>query len=394
MHTGNTARVIAHVNLSAIVSNWQRLVALSGRAETAAVVKANAYGHGLPQVVASLYQAGCRVFFTASIDEAVEARGHAKTARIAYHDGLAPGDIETILRYRLTPSINDPTQLTHLASLAKSNKNSKNTATASLPEAMLHIDTGMNRLGVDWRWLAEAKHAEKLAREEVEWQLVYSHLASADMPQSQQNQQQRQRFEMACAHLPPPLATTPKSLAASGGILLGRDYHYDLTRPGIALYGYPPVAADGFTPALTLKARVLQIRNLNPATSPKGAEGIALGDAVGYNATHPITQKTRLATIGAGYADGVKRTLSNKGHVYIHGTPAPIVGRVSMDTCVVDISACPAKIRDRVAIGDYVTLFGDGESGGGQTADAWASASRTISYDILTGLGKRVHYIY
>ncbi|MCG8627005.1 MAG: alanine racemase, partial [Proteobacteria bacterium] len=349
MHNTNTARVIAEVNLSAIVSNWRRLVALSGRAETAAVVKANAYGHGLAQVVASLYEAGCRVFFTASIDEAIEARTHAKTARIAYHDGLAPGDCEAIHAHRLTPTINDPTQLTYLANLAKlnANLNKKTRATNPpkiLPEAMLHIDTGMNRLGVDWRWLAEAKHAESLAGE-VRWQLVYSHLASADMPKSPQNQQQKQRFEVACTHLPSPLATTPKSLAASGGILLGEAYHYDLTRPGIALYGYPPVAARGFTPALTLKARVLQIRDLDPAASPKGAEDIALGDAVGYNATHPITQKTRLVTIAAGYADGVKRTLSNRGCVYIHDTPAPIVGRVSMDTLVVDISACPAKIR-------------------------------------------------
>ena len=382
---GSQGRVVACVSLTAIKNNWRRLADLSGRADTAAVVKANGYGHGLAEVAQALYEAGCRVFFTASIDEACAVRvalqnkDNTNAAMISWHDGLARGDFAAIRDHRLTPSINDPSQLAHLAGLADY------LATDKGVPALLQIDTGMNRLGVDWRWLAAARNAESLVGL-ADWRLVYSHLASADLPSNPQNAQQRQRFDLACANLP----AIRKSLAASGGILLGKAYHYDLTRPGIAIYGYPPVAADGFTPALTLKAQVLQIRTLDPA-SDRGRWGKALvGEAVGYHGSHRVSQHgvTRLATIAGGYADGVRRELSNRGRVQIGEVAAPMVGRVSMDTHVLDITGLGEA--DSVREGEYVTLFG----GAGADAETWAEWSGTIAYEILTGLGKRVEYVY
>lgn len=375
---GKDNRLIAEINLAAITANWRRLVELSGKAKTAAVVKANAYGHGLPQVVTALYAAGCRVFFTASIAEAIAVRTHAPSTdvMISYHDGLAAGEADAIRQHALTPSISDPSQLPLLAGLADNDK----------PPALLQIDTGMNRLGVDWRWLATESGADAIAKAAAHWQLYYSHLASADEPNSQQNQQQRQRFDLACGGLP----AAGQSLAASGGILLGEAYHYDLTRPGIALYGYPPVAAGGFTPALTLKGRVLQIRTLDATAASKHWAKALQGDWVGYNATHKLTGRTRLATVAGGYADGVRRQLSNKGRVaFTPPLTAPIVGRVSMDAIVIDISDWPS---DAVAVGDYVTLLGSGD--GQPDANTWADWSGTICYDILTGLHGRIKRVY
>ncbi|MDC1115919.1 alanine racemase [Alphaproteobacteria bacterium] len=352
-------RLIAEINLNAIVGNWRRCHDLSGHATTAAVVKADGYGHGAEAVAAALYAAGCQVFFTASADEAALIRPHVGDARIGYFDGLFAGDLDIIREYDLIPSINDPQQLELLPRLSGG---------TGLAETMLQLDTGMNRLGIDWRWLTPDT-AEK-CRQSSHISLIYSHLSSADDPNSAISNTQLDRFKGAAAMMP----DIPASMAASGGILRGDDFHLDMVRPGIALYGYPPVPANGFTPALTLKARVLQIRQAKA------------GEYVGYNATHQLTRDSVLATIAGGYADGIRRQLSNQGHVRHNALAAPMLGRVSMDTHVIDITDWPEGMLGML---DYVTILSPDHD-----ADVMALLSDTICYDILTSIRLRATRAY
>ena len=353
-------RLIAEINLDAIISNWRRLDELSGKAQTAAVVKADGYGHGAEEVTAALYQAGCRVFFTASADEAATIRPYANDAVIGYFDGLFAGDIDHIKSFDLTPSINDEGQITLLDQLREYG--------GERPSVMLQLDTGMNRLGLDWRWLTDSTAATLSRQADVKW--VYSHLSSADEPTSNLSEVQRERFGEAIRAMP----DTPASLAASGGALLGSAYHFHMIRPGIALYGYPPVASEGFTPALTLKARVLQIRHAKA------------GEYVGYNATHQLTRDSVLATVAGGYADGLRRQLSNQGQVWHDDRAASILGRVSMDTHIIDITDWPEGLLGSL---DYVTLINPDHD-----ANVMALLSGTICYDVLTSLRLRATRSY
>lgn len=352
-------RLIAEIDLNAIANNWQRCGALSGHAVTAAVVKADGYGHGASAVCAKLYATGCRIFFTASASEAAALRPHVHDAKIGYFDGLFAGDLDLIREYDLIPSINDPDQLTLLPRF----KNE-----AGRTEIMLQLDTGMNRLGIDWRWLTQ--DTAEIIQRHGHCSLVYSHLSSADDPTSSFSAIQQKRFAEARMIMP----DCPASLAASGGILLGDKYHFDMVRPGIALYGYPPVAAEGFTPALTLKARVLQIRQAKA------------GEYVGYNSTHKLTRNSVLATIAGGYADGIRRQLSNHGQVWHNDLAAPILGRVSMDTHVIDITDWPNGMLGTL---DYVTIIAPNHD-----ANVMALLSDTICYDVLTSLRLRASRSY
>ena len=353
-------RLIAEINRDAIIRNWQRLDQLSGQAQTAAVVKADAYGHGAEAVTAALYHAGCRIFFTASADEAAAIRPHAGDSVIGYYDGLFAGDIDLIKNFDLTPSINDAGQVALLDQLHDYG--------GKKPSVMVQIDTGMNRLGLDWRWLTETNAAGLLKSGDIKW--VYSHLSSADDPSSDLSEVQRKRFCDAIRALP----KTPASLAASGGALLGSDYHFDMIRPGIALYGYPPLPSEGFTPALTLKGRVLQIRHAKA------------GEYVGYNATYQLTRDSVLATVAGGYADGLRRQLSNQGQVWYGKRAASILGRVSMDTHVIDITDWPEGLLGSL---DYLTLINPDHD-----ANVMALLSDTICYDVLTSLGLRATRSY
>ncbi len=353
-------RLIAEIKRDAIIHNWRRLDELSGQAQTAAVVKADGYGHGAEAVTAALYQAGCRHFFTASADEAAAIRPHAGDAVIGYYDGLFAGDIDLIQQFDLTPSINDVGQI---ALLEKWRNDS-----GSRPSVMLQIDTGMNRLGVDWRWLNAANAAELSKQADIKW--IYSHLSSADDPSRDLSEDQRQRFCEAIRAMP----DTPASLAASGGTLLGPEYHFDMVRPGIALYGYPPLPCEGFIPALTLKGRVLQIRHAKA------------GEYVGYNATYQLKRDSVLATVAGGYADGFRRQLSNHGQVWHGERAAPVLGRVSMDTHVIDITDWPEGLLGSL---DYLTLINPDHD-----ANVMALLSDTICYDVLTSLGLRATRSY
>ena len=360
--TGIRARLVARIDLDRLADNWRALDRLSGDAECAAVVKANGYGHGMAQTSLALHHAGCRTFFTASADEAAELRSVLPDAAVGFFDGVSAADRETVAATRIMPSVNSMEDLAALADWAA--------AGGGPVPAMLQLDTGMNRLGIDGDSLDSVLGSDAFAA--GDWKLVFSHLADADRPDAPLNDEQRRRFGAMRAALP----DIPASLAATGGILLGADYHYQMTRPGIGLYGLNPVAGveAPLKPVLSLHARVLQIREA------------AAGETVGYGATAVLERPSRLATVAGGYADGVRRQLSNLGQVHRQGLTAPILGRVSMDSTVVDITDWPGE---HAHVGDYVDLIHDGFG-----ADAMAGQSGTIGYDILTGLGLRAvpHY--
>jgi len=355
-------RLIARIDLDRLAANWQALKKLSGNAATAAVIKADAYGHGVEMVARALYHAGCRMFFTASIEEAIAVRTCLHDAEIGYFDGLHAEDVDAVLAKRIVPTVATSDQLEILAAHAQK--------TGQPIPAMIQIDTGMNRLGAGPDSVMTLATSPNLKA--GDWRLIYSHLASADDPSTRQNEDQRRAFDSARALFP----TMPASLAATGGIALGPDYHYQLTRPGIGIYGMPPVPALAplLKPVLSLHARVLEIRNARQ------------GEGIGYNATATLKRDSRLATIAGGYADGVRRQLSNRGSAFKDGLNAPIIGRVSMDTTIVDITDWP---EDKLAPGDWLDLIHDGYTAGDMARD-----SDTISYDVLTALGLRAKREY
>lgn len=359
-----SARLIAHIDLDAIAQNWQVLNKISGNA--GAVIKADGYGHGMIPVATALAHAGCQQFFTASFDEALALRGALPNHQISYFDGIDTADIDEMLAHQITPSINTLKQLHLLADAARK-------AQRPIP-AMLQLDTGMNRIGASHGDAQAILNSPDLKA--GQWQLVYSHLVSADEADNPLNEIQRQRFDELQQSAPP----APRSLAATGGIMLGQAFHYDLSRPGLGLYGLSPLPefADQLIPALSLSAKVLQVRNAK------------VGETVGYGATYQLTRDSRLAAIAGGYADGISRKLSDLGYVAKDGLTAPMVGRVSMDVHVVDITDWP---EDALAEGDRVFLINSAAKNA-MTASIIAEKIDTIPYEVLTTLGLRAKPLY
>ena len=350
------------VDLDVIAANWQALGALVTPAECGAVVKADAYGLGAIKVIPALVRAGCRTFFVATPDEAEAARRFAPDVRLFALDGLLPGAAEVFRATDTAPV---------LASLEDIAAWSAEAARAGTPlPAALQIDSGLNRLGLteeDVRTLAD----DPARLDGLDLRLVMSHLACADDPTHPHNETQRANFDRLRALLPP----APASLAASDGLMLGPAFHYDLARPGYALYGGQAFqgGATPVRPVVTVEARILQLRTLAP------------GDPVGYSATWRAERPTRLAVISAGYADGIARALSTAsgaegGTIAIAGERAPIVGRVSMDLITADVT----DVGIPIAPGDFATLVGPG-----LTIEAMGHAAGTIGYEVLTRLGHR-----
>jgi alanine racemase len=345
------ARARLTVDLDAIVANWRALDALSGPSvETAAVVKADAYGLGAAAVGPALARAGVRSFFVALAEEGASLR-EALGPGPAIHvfAGLMPGDAELVRAFDLVPCLDSPAQLGDFA--------------RSLPgrPCALQLDSGMNRLGLEPAELAAA--AGLLPR--LAPMLAISHLACADEPAHPMNAAQAAAFTAAAAALP----DVRLSLAATGGILLGPDFHYGLTRPGIGLYGGLPFAAA--RPVVALALPVVQVREVAP------------GEAVGYGAVWTAPRPSRIATVAAGYADGLPRALGGRGlALYAGKARCPLVGRISMDLITVDVSDLP-EVPDALEI---LNEF--------QTIDTLAAAAGTIGYEILTSLGARYDRVY
>ena len=331
------------IDLDAVAANWRALAKLSGRAEAGAVVKANAYGLGADRVARALAQAGARRFFVAVAEEAAVLR-QALGVGPAIHvlAGHMAGDTDMIHDLDLIPMLNSLDQMTRHFE--------------ALPDQPfgIQIDTGMNRLGMQAaEWLAVAALALDRAP-----RLVMSHLACADEPGHPMNALQLAEFTDLTDGI-----GVPRSLAATGGILLGRDYHFDLTRPGVGLYGGAPFGAA--EPVVQLALPVVQVREVDE------------GETVGYGCSWQALRPSRIATVAAGYADGLARALAPALQLYADGVACPVVGRISMDLITADVTDLAS---------DPVTLdILCPEQG----IDALAAASGTIGYEVLTSLGAR-----
>lgn len=348
------------VDLDAIAGNYRLLRERAAPAGCAAVVKADGYGLGAGPVARRLWREGCRTFFVASLEEAAALRAVLPDADIVALNGLLPGEAKTYREHRLLPTLNDLGQIDDWAAFCRDGD--------PLP-ACVHIDTGMSRLGLSRRERAElVSDPHRLSGFDCRY--VLSHLACADTPDHPLNLQQQSLFAETIAALP----TMPASLAASSGIFLGADWHFDLVRAGIALYGGAPTAgADNpMANVVRLDGVVLQVRDVD---SP---------ETVGYGATHRFAGPARVATVAAGYADGYLRSLSGRGAAYWGKTALPLIGRVSMDLITLDATAAPG-----LTAGDTVELIGPHHD-----INVLAEDADTIPYEILTSLGRRYRRRY
>ncbi|WP_373636602.1 alanine racemase [Yoonia sp. BS5-3] len=336
----STGRLI--IDLDAVVANWRALDDMT-TCRTAAVVKADGYGLGAANVVKALFKAGVRQFFVAVAEEAIAIREElGPKPDINVFSGHMKGDTDLIRELRLTPMLNSVEQLTqHLEVLP------------GHPFGV-QLDTGMNRLGMEMQeWAAVAELA--LSQGPT---LVMSHLACADEPDHPMNTYQLDNFRKMTDGI-----GAPRSLAATGGILLGPEYHFDLTRPGVGLYGGLPFAQAA--PAVELDLPVIQIRD------------VAEGEVVGYGNSWQAERPSRIATVSGGYADGIFRFLSDRATLYHGNQPCKVIGRVSMDLLTVDVTdagEAPTKL----------TLIGPQQS-----VDDLAAQAGTIGYEVLTQLGRR-----
>lgn len=346
------------IDCDAIAANYLRLVEHVAPAKCGAVIKANAYGLGVAEVAAALLHSGCRSFFVARLGEAEQLRRIAGSGfDITILNGLDPGSEAACADAGFIPALNSASQLAAWRAHARS-------AARPLPAA-LQIDTGMSRLGLSHDAALEAANDPVLAKE-VDLKLLMTHLACGDEPARGVNSEQLRRFEAIAAHFP----GVPKSISNSAGAFLPSTFHRELVRAGVALFGVAPVPeAMSLQPVVRLEARILQIRN------------IEAGTGVGYGLEHIAPASQWLATIAMGYADGWPRSLSGKGAAWHKGVRLPIVGRISMDSLTIDISALG---EDRLTEGDFVELLGPAQS----LADV-ARDANTITYEILTGLGPR-----
>lgn len=337
------------IDLDALAANWRALDRASDRrVTTGAVVKAGGYGLGAGRVARRLAQAGARQFFVAVAEEGAalrEALGPGPAINV--FSGHMAGDTAAIAGARLTPMINSASQLAqHLEALP------------GHPFG-IQLDTGMNRLGMEAEeWAAVAEFA--LSQNP---QVVMSHLACADEPGHPANAAQLAEFHRLTDGI-----SVPRSLSATGGILLGSAYHFDMTRPGIGLYGGAPFAAA--TPVVRLSIPVIQVR------------AVSAGETVGYGCAWTAPEDGAIATVAAGYADGLIRAMGNRAMLYAQDVPCPLAGRVSMDLLTVDVSHLDA-------VPDTLDLLCPA-----QGVDRLADAAGTIGYEILTSLGDRYHRQY
>lgn len=344
------------VDLDAIAWNHARLRAEAGGRPVAAVVKADAYGLGAERVAARLHEEGCGHFFVARLGEALALRAHLPLVTIHVLEGVAEEQTEAFVEAGLRPVLNTPGEIELWAEAGRR-------LGRRLPAA-IHLDTGMCRLGLS---RAEVSGLEKDRLRAIDLTLVMSHLACAEDRAHPMNARQLALFIELAGMLPP----APRSLANASGIFLGPAYHFDLVRPGAALYGINPTpgAPNPMRAVVRIEAKVIQTADCTSGTG------------IGYGHDFHAERSMRLATISLGYADGWPRRAG--GAAFHAGARLPFVGRVSMDSIVVDVSALPAGALHP---GDLVEVIGES-----QTVDDVALLAGTIGYEILTGLGRRFH---
>jgi len=358
---------ILTVDLAAIEANWRALGRRVMPAECAAVIKADGYGCGIEQVAAHLAKAGCKTFFVADLAEARRARAVAPESAIYVLNGVLPGTAGSYADIRARPVIGSMLELAEWDAFASANQWHGGAA--------LHVDTGMNRLGISVNDAAAL--APRIRSENHGINLLMSHLACAEEPEHPLNERQLNLFrEVRMLY-----RGIPSSLANSSGIFLGQAAHCDMVRPGVALYGVNPIPGQSnpMRPVIELQARIAQVR-----TVPRG-------ETVGYDAAWTAKRTTRIAVVAVGYADGYLRAASASDEApgadaIVAGQRCPLAGRVSMDLLAIDVTDLPDKAARR---GDLAILIG-----GEMTVDALASAAGTIGYEVLTSLGRRYHRVY
>jgi alanine racemase len=355
------------VDLGSIVANWQALARRAMPTECAAVIKADGYGCGIEPVAAILAKAGCRTFFVADLAEAKRARAVAPSAAIYVLNGLMPNTASVFADIHARPVIGSMVELAEWDAFCSAHE--------WRGGAALHVDTGMNRLGISAGEAAAL--APRIRSENHGITLLMSHLACAELPEHPLNDQQIKLFrEVRVLY-----RGIPSSLANSSGVFLGSAAHCDMVRPGVALYGVNPTPgrSNPMRAVVELRGRIVQVRT------------VQRGETVGYDATWTAKRTTRIAITAVGYADGYLRAASATddipgGSAIVAGKRCMLAGRISMDLLAIDITDLPDGAGRR---GDMATLIGDEI-----TIDDLANAAGTIGYEVLTGLGRRYHRAY
>ena len=362
----SSAGAVLDIDLHAIADNWAKLCRQHPSGPVAAVLKADAYGLGAAPVARRLFAAGCRHVFTAHLSEAQAIRPLLPSplppgAMLAVLNGLWPGDAPAYADADIAPVLGSLAEIEDWAAHAR-------TLGRPLP-ALLHVDTGMNRLGLPPEEV-DVLAAEPERLDGVRLLYIMTHLVSAEMPGDPINALQRDRFAQACARLP----AAPRSLANSSGCFLGPAFGSDLARPGAALFGVNPTPGDPnpMRAAVRLRARILQVREVPP------------GGRVGYNGVWTARRPSRIATVSVGYADGYPRSLTNGAAACFDEQAVPLVGRVSMDLSTFDITDAPGA-----TVGSWLDLIGPR-----MTVDEVARRAGTNGYEILTQLGARYRRAY
>jgi alanine racemase len=348
------------IDLNAVKNNYLFLKKKVSPTKVAAMVKASSYGlGGQNKIVKKLVELGCKTFFVANINEGIKIRSAFKNVDINILNGLNKSEEKTFYKYNLNPVINSVDQFNKWIKFLKNKK--KNNLT-------IQFDTGMCRLGIqEHNVLKVVNKINELKK--FKNVLVMSHLACADNPKEKFNKIQLKRFENIKKLLP----GFKYSLAASGGVFLGKKYHFDLVRPGINLYGGRKKYSPKIKHVVTLKAPIIQINVLKR------------GESVGYNRTFIAKKDMTTATIPMGYADGIGLRLSNRGFVHFKNKKLPMLGRVSMDLIIIDIS----KVKNKIKIGDFVKVYDENF-----TIDNFATLSETIPYRVITCISQRYHKKY
>ncbi|GGB42967.1 alanine racemase [Roseibium aquae] len=358
------------IDLDAIAANWRMLSSrLVAGGECAATIKADAYGTGQDATGRRLYDEGCRTFFVALPTEAVALRRTLPQDAVIYVlDGLFPGTAEIFAQHRLRPVLGCHAEVMEWAAFCN--------AQGRAFEAAVHLDTGIHRLGLS-REEFQAVMGDDGITSAFAPSLIMSHLACGSDPAHPMNAHQQAMF----AALTAPYASIPRSLANSAGVLMGPDFHFDLARPGIALYGGKAIdtEANPMRPVARVEARIMMVRH------------VPEGDTIGYGAKQTAKRPLRNAVVAAGYADGLLRRAGSTddrpgGFAMIGGYRAPILGRISMDMITLDVTDVPEALVQR---GGFVEMLGPDVA-----ASDLAAYAETIDYEYLTSLGRRFERIY
>jgi len=348
---------VLEISLKNLAYNYKKLSSITNRSICAATIKADAYGIGVIKAFETLYKNKCRHFFVATTEEALEIRKKKSLANVYVLNGLEGNELSTFNTYNVIPIINDKDEYKFINQNIKKYKKLK---------FGVHIDTGLNRLGIDVNDFLKLKsHQNKI-------HILLSHLSSADEGKNHYNMFQNKKFNAA---IDLNIKAKFNSLSNSMGIILGDKFHHDLVRPGISLYGghYNTKMKKIIKPVVSLKGKVLQIKT------------ISKNEFVGYNQTYKTNKKIRVAILGIGYADGISRVLSNKGQAYFKKKTFNIIGRVSMDSITIDIS----KNSKSIKVGDYMEIINHLNG-----IDKIAGECNTICHEILTSISKRVKRVY